>query len=165
MTGLFTQAHNFAAHWARIEKVAQRMSRRGDRLGHRWNPQCNLIGLAGEVVYRMHVGMPVEIDATVDGGEDVPGLNVKAVYAHFRKRILMLHQDKPRSPRLGYVLAAVNLDRREGELVGWATTQEMRSAPLQRFRGGQGPTHCIDDVDLRPIWSLPDALAEAGITS
>lgn len=145
--------------WRELGQVAGRLDELSDKAANtrRWSPYFNLLGLVGEEVYAHVAGLPFDpwaklrkIEARVaqglgmsDGGEDFPGVDVKASSL---TPPLLMHR-RPRTG-LAYALVAVDLPRRQGRYVGWASADELAATELRDFRG-LGPTHRLPPERLR----------------
>jgi hypothetical protein len=112
------------------------------------NPDFNLLGLLGEHFYGELTGQERR-RGFGDGGEDFPGVDVKAV-AYFNDPILKV--EKVRTTY--YALVAVDMPSRHIRYCGYATGPMIEASPIKDFgRGVQ--SHALAEHDL--LKGLPPA--------
>lgn len=114
-----------------------------------WNPNYIMMGLLGEEVYGVVSSRPLDLSAKItnlsDGGEDFPGVDVKAT--NREPPLLMRLRTDPLKAGF-YALVHVALERRRGSYVGYATRSELDAAPDVEY--GHGPTRTLTVEHLHP---------------
>ena len=107
-------------------------------------------GLLGEVVYSLETKQLVnfkEIDCG-DSGSDFPdGYDAKAV-TFWQDPWLKVPINTHKWPDNGFAVIALNIDRREGKLVGWATIDMVKSAKVKEWNPQAGPQYSIPPHEL-----------------
>lgn len=135
--------------WAKLEQAAARLDALSDRAGNtrRWTPGFNLVGLAGEACFARAAGIPFVAKAALgDGGEDFPGIDVKATSS----TAPTLHLTAPAGEPLRaahYALVHVDVAARSAAYLGYATAAMLEQAPRRDL--GNGPTRALPAPRLR----------------
>lgn len=115
-----------------------------------WSKDRNLLGYIGESLYSAMTGIPMNEDCDLgDGGEDFPGVNVKAV-GYWNTCYLCAGGAAPLKAPF-YFLVSVNLTIRRARACGYATLEMVRAAPFEDR--GTGACHWLPERQL--IRSLP----------
>lgn len=137
--------HHWCQEWEHFAAVAAERDAISDRVAwtRRWSPEFNLLGVVGEAHYGMLVGLEREA-AFGDGGQDFPGVDVKAT-SHWREpRLLRLQADPLKADH--FALVAVHLEWERARYVGYATREELLAADVREY--GYGPTLTIVESEL-----------------
>jgi hypothetical protein len=112
----------------------------------------NTYGLFGEKAYSLWSGLPMDLSirrSGDDGDDFADGTDVKVVMVSNPN---LLHPPGARKwPTRRFVLAYLDSVRRRAQLVGWASVQEMRRAPVKTFNAKMGPNHFLNYKDLHPM--------------
>jgi hypothetical protein len=136
------------------------LAQRGDRSNAapmRGGDDENVVGFLGELIYGRTISR--EPHAPVpggDGGQDFPGVNVRArvLRGKFPPRLYVTARTLERHPEtLAYVLVALDLENHEAAVLGWATRDDVAAAPIDNEV--HTPAHAIKGHQLR---SLPVVL-------
>lgn len=138
-----------APAWERIRREAEAVRAReaelvAEQALQNWNPDKLVLQIAGEEVYGYLTGQQRKTDEFFDGGEDFPGVDVKAV-PYWDRPLLCRHVDMPaRAPY--FALIAIDLKGRRGRYVGWATRSELLAGEIVDW--GFGPTRILHEHEL-----------------
>jgi hypothetical protein len=126
--------------WAELEAQALEKDRLSDSVSwtRRWSPEFNLLGEVGEETYARILGVN-RTSHFGDGGQDFPGVDVKATSRWQKPRLLRLVGDLLRASF--YCLVAVDLTGQRARYVGYATRKELEEAKALEY--GYGPTRTI----------------------
>lgn len=131
--------------WSMFEQRAAERDAVSNRVEwtRRWSESFNLLGVVGEALFGELTGQE-RSDRFGDGGEDFPGVDVKATSHHKNPRLLRLATDPLRAEY--FALVAVNLEIKRARYVGYATREALAQAP--QFEYGYGPTRTLFEEDL-----------------
>jgi hypothetical protein len=132
---------NLAADWEYLEAVAKRRLQHNKTARHvaDYGTYIEIIGAAGELVARRFLKLPCELHDNFDGGVDLiwneQRVDIKATVwtRKLRFRYLQWPEQKPILADIIF-LTAVNLERKEAIVVGFALPAEVRNAPINRTR-------------------------------
>lgn len=149
------------AGWQAIHFIAKLHNQKKDKLastrawaGTRDNDpsayKSHWYGLLGEVVYSLETKQLVnfeEIDSG-DSGSDFPdGYDTKAVTI-WDDPWLKVPTKTHKWPEDGFAVIALNIDKREGKLIGWATIEMIKSAGVRVWNHDAGPQYSIPPHEL-----------------
>lgn len=126
--------------WQEMQRAAAAKDEVSNRVEwtRRWNPRFNLLGEVGEELFSRVTGLPRHSHFG-DGGEDFPGVDVKATSHWQSPRLLRLETDPLRAEL--FALTAVDIVGHRARYVGYATRDELVAAEIQEY--GYGPTRTI----------------------
>ena len=146
-------------HWPTIARVgAERLAQKQHYATHDpKNAQSDLIGTAGEIVWSLYSGQKCDLTLRPagDGGEDFPGLDVKAT--PYWRAAHLLHPEDARHWAEWYALVGIDCEGRRGRIFGVTRGLALRLAPVRRF--GHGPQHALPYTALGPPSQYLDWLA------
>jgi hypothetical protein len=150
---------NLDGSWAYIENIAR------SRLAHNktsrhvsaYGEGIELIGVAGEIAVRRFLGLPEEVHYGFDGGCDLmyAGLRVDVKATVFTPNVAYRSLQWPEWKRVKadiILMTVVDPITRLAEVIGYATADEIRSAPVNRERFN--PCHEIPFAKLHPAYEL-----------
>lgn len=137
--------------WFELEWIAGQLDRRSDAAQNtrRWADDFNLVGLVGEHVYAREAGIPFNPwaklwrDGLNDGGEDFPGVDVKATKL---QPPLLTHVVGTPFKARNYALVSVDLKHQTGEYLGWATAEMLEAGKVRDL--GHGPRQTLKPSEL-----------------
>jgi hypothetical protein len=112
----------------------------------------HFLGLLGEHAVGFKFGLEVNhsVMPEGDGGEDFPGWDVKGV-TYWKNPDLKHNLDKPLNADF-YILVGIDVLKKRGWIPGFATREELRSAPLKNY--GYGDRLSLNYKVLHPIKEL-----------
>lgn len=138
---------DLAPRWDEIRAYAEQRDKqkRGYRSSRYWNKESHFLGLLGELVYGISIGM--EPDFTLrrggDGGSDFPDTDVKAT-KYWTDPWLKVPVD---STMVGtYALVGIDVEQRRGYVAGVFSRKEVRAALIKDW--GYGPMFSLDAAPL-----------------
>lgn len=139
------------AWWSVIQSIGiQRdQQKRSFRSTRDWNSDSHIVGFAGEVVFGVATGKPVDGILRIDGddGTDVDDVDVKTT-KYWREPLLKHGVGEPL--RASWVaLVAMDLDAKRGRVVGVVTKNDLLSAPTMDF--GYGLRHTLTGQEVAKI--------------
>lgn len=150
---------DLSGSWQYIESTAR------SRLAHNktkrhvsdYGGGIEIIGVAGELLVRRFLGLPEKVHEGFDGGVDINyfgmKLDVKATVLTPNIGFRYLQWPEWKKFKAEYiVMTAIDPVLKIGTLLGYATRDEMRAAPVNRDR--LIACHEIPVADLHPIWEL-----------
>ena len=150
---------DLSASWDYIKSVADQRLEHNRTQYHvlDYGTDIELLGAAGELVARRTLDLPEVLQIYLDGGIDfVWGGNMVDVkttkatrFVDFR--FLQWPEKKPIVAEI-VVMTVVNLRRKRGYFLGWATREDIEAAPINRAR--KFPCHEIPLTKLRPLVTL-----------
>lgn len=129
----------FDDEWAKLEELASEHDRRSADANNTrsWRKGFNLTGAAGELCYQLVSRYPMSTSLEIrDGGEDFPGIDVKASTYWGDPHLKHPLHDPLKAPF--YFLTAVDLENRLVRPIGYATRPMLKAAPVVDY--GNGPT-------------------------
>jgi hypothetical protein len=141
-------------YWADLEKLAwQREHTKSNQMDYlpQKHPR-NLVGLAGEQLYELHSGLPMNRslgDGCDDGNDFEDGTDVKSFV--FMNPDLLVRAHTVNWPRHRFVMAWISVELQLGALLGWVSVDVMRNAPIKRFRDDGPLTLHISHRELEPM--------------
>ncbi len=142
------------AYWERMRESAdERDKQKRDYASANYqNPDSTFYGLNGEVAHGILTHQPLgpvfALKAEGDGGEDFPGIDVKAVPSG-KKPYLVEYLDRgipkvvrgkekvKKWPTIGFCLYEVDVENRTARYLGSAFTATLQAAPHKEFRRGE----------------------------
>lgn len=120
------------------------------------NNSTHQLGIIGELVLSYHTGLPVNFDLLYEGDGnldfDIRGKTVDVKSTQYWRDPHLKQYPNPKKWSDIYILVSIDLKMREGLLVGWASADEMKSAPLVNY--GHGDQRSLPGSQLHA--GLPD---------
>jgi hypothetical protein len=146
--------------WLYLQHVAKSRLANNSRTPHHENRQgegIELIGAAGELAARRFFGIEEKLHEHFDGGIDLVIANmridVKSTLLTPRFHYRFLQWPRWKEVHGDFILMmAVDVLRQKATVVGYATREEIKTAPINLTRST--PCHEIPVSDLHPAWEL-----------
>ena len=139
--------------WDKLKEVAKRREdqKGGFRSTRNWAKEStHLLGLLGEAVvcHVCGVKMNLGLDINGDDGYDIVlgGLTWDVKTSTYWSSPHLRENPERVGKCDGYILVAIDLKRKRGRMVGWATKAEVLAAPTRDY--GYGPRHSLLPDDL-----------------
>ena len=150
---------NLAPDWDYLKKVAERRLQNNQTIYHvdRYGDDIEVLGAAGELAARRFLGLPEKLHLTKDDGIDLywRGWTVDVKATHMTKnlehRFLQWPHYTPIKADI-ILMTAVHLKWRKATVIGFATGDEVNTAPINTER--KSPCHEISVKLLHPAWRM-----------
>lgn len=145
--------------WSYIQKVAKQRLRNNKTMFHvdRYGDDIEVLGAAGEIAARRFLGLPEKLHLNKDNGIDLywRGWKVDVKATRMTKnldyRFLQWPHYKPIKADIIF-MTAVNLKYKKATVIGFATANELSTAPINTSR--DIPCHEISVKILHPAWGM-----------
>ena len=123
--------------------TSREVQKRGYRSTKQWAASStHLLGLMGEKVYGLTIGLDPDLELRVwgDDGWDFPGTDVKASTYWRDPWLKVVDPD----PSIVYVLVGLDMRRHRGYVAGIYSGPDVKAAPLRDW--GNGPAHSLPAI-------------------
>ena len=129
---------DFSADWEPITEIARRWheNKGGSSAQRNYVKKYNtdFYGILGEYVVGMTMNWPVDFSVLPgsDSGWDfcIDGVTYDVKASHWEHPSLLEYPDKELAADI-YILVHLDMDDRRGRIIGWASTEQLRSARLK----------------------------------